>query len=472
MTSHQRWTLALTSVASLMVGLDALVVTTALNTIRVQLGASLEALGWTFNSYTLALAVFLLTAAVIGDRIGRRRLLIAGLTLFTVSSAACALATGIGALIAARAVQGVGAAMIMPAAFALLGVAFPPAQRGRAMGIFAGVTGLAILGGPVVGGAVVQGLTWQWIFWLNVPIGAALIPAVHRWVTESTGPAAQVDTVGVLLSGLGVLGLVLGLVRGNAIGWTSAEILGALLGGGALLAAFVGWELRTPQPMVPMRLFTRPGFGAANLAGLLMTAAIFGTAFFFAQYLQAGLHNTPLGSGLRLLPWTATLFVVAPLAGARISRIGERRLIVAGLLLAGIGLLWIALAAGAGAGYPALIGPMLLTGIGISAAMPAVQNAAISSVGPESIGTASGIYNALRQLGGSFGIAVTSAVFTVTGGYTSTAAVQHGFRAALLTAAAAATLGALAGLGVARHRPSAATESVPAVAVEGAQARG
>ncbi|MVU81089.1 DHA2 family efflux MFS transporter permease subunit [Nocardia sp. ET3-3] len=463
MTTHQRWTLALTSVASLMVGLDALVVTTALNTIRVQLGASLEALGWTFNAYTLAFAVLLLTAAVIGDRIGRRRLLVIGLAVFTAASAACALSTDIGWLITARTVQGVGAAMVMPAAFALVGTAFPPEQRGKAMGIFAGVTGLAILGGPVVGGAVVQGLTWEWIFWLNVPIGLALIPLAQRFVAESTGPARGVDLLGVALSGLGVLGLVLGLVRGNTSGWTSPEILASLIGGAVLLAAFVAWELRTAQPMVPMRLFTHRGFGAANLAGLLMTGALFGTAFFFAQYLQAGLHYSPLGSGLRLLPWTATLFVVAPIAGARMRQIGERPLIVGGLLLAAVGFGWIALAAGTGAAYPALIVPMVLAGVGVSAAMPAVQNASISSVEPEAIGTASGIYNTMRQLGGSFGIAVTSAVFTVNGGYTSTTAVEHGFRAAVLTAAASAGLGALAGLGVvARQRSSRTTSAQPA----------
>ncbi|AYF72590.1 MFS transporter [Nocardia yunnanensis] len=303
MSTHQRWTLALASVASLMVGLDALVVTTALNTIRVRLGASLEALGWTLHSYTLALAVLLLTAAALGDRFGRRRMLVAGLGLFTAASGACALCTDIGWLVAARTVQGVGAAMIMPAAFALVGVAFPPAQRGRAMGIFAGVLGLAILGGPVVGGAVVQGLTWQWIFWLNMPIGVALIPLVRRFVAESTGPAGGLDLVGVLLSGAG-------------------------------------------------------------------------------------------------------------------------------------------------------------------AAMPAIQNAAISAVGPESIGIASGVYNATRQLGGSLGIAVTSAVFTATGGYGSTMLVQHGFRAAVLAAAASAGLGALAGLGVVvrQHRPAPAVEPVAATA--------
>ncbi|MGW4242273.1 DHA2 family efflux MFS transporter permease subunit [Nocardia sp. NPDC004722] len=465
MTTHQRWTLALASVASLMVGLDALVVTTALNTIRVELGASLEALGWTLNSYTLALAVLLLTAAVLGDRFGRRRLLIAGLVLFTAASAACALSTGIGWLIAARTVQGAGAAMIMPASFALVGVAFPPEQRGKAMGIFSGVVGLAILGGPVVGGAVVQGLTWEWIFWLNVPIGLALIPLVRRFAAESTGPARDVDLVGVVLSGLGVLGLILGLVRGNTSGWSSAEVLGALLGGVALLAAFVGWESRARQPMIPLRLFTHRGFSAANLAGVLMTAALFGTAFFFAQYLQAGLHNSPLGSGLRLLPWTATLFVIAPLAGSSMARVGERRLVVSGLLLAAVGFGWIALAAGTGAGYPALVVPMLLAGVGISAAMPAVQNAAISSVEPEAIGTASGIYNAARQFGGSLGIAVTSAVFTATGGYGSTLAVQHGFRAAILASAASAGLGALVGLGVTvRQRSSAIPAAEPVAA--------
>ncbi|MCX4096193.1 DHA2 family efflux MFS transporter permease subunit [Nocardia sp. alder85J] len=449
MTPRQRWTLALTSVASLMVGLDALVVATALNTIRTRLHASMAELEWTVNAYSLAFAVLLLTAAVIGDRLGRRRTLAAGLTVFTLASAACALAPGIGFLIAARAVQGAGSAMVMPAAMALIGAAFEPRQRGAAMGIFGGITGLAILGGPVLGGAIVQGAAWQWIFWLNVPIGALLIPAVLRRVAESHGPIAEPDLPGLLLSGAGVLAVVWGLVRAGEIGWGATETIFTLVGGGLLLALFAGWELRTPAPMVPMRIFADRVFSSANLASLLQTASIFGTAFFFAQYLQAGLHEGPLDSGLRLLPWTATLFVVAPIAGARINRIGERPLIVAGLLGQALGFGWIALAAGSG--YAALIAPMVLAGVGVSVAMPAAQSAVLGAVAPQAIGTASGLYNTGRQLGGALGIAVVSAVFAANGSYASPAAVTDGFRAAIAVSAALSAAGALAGLAARRR---------------------
>jgi EmrB/QacA subfamily drug resistance transporter len=461
MNTRQRWTLALTSLASLMVGLDALVVTTALNTIRLHLGASIADLEWTVNAYTLVFAMLLLTASVIGDRVGRRRMLAIGLAVFTTASAACALAPNIGVLIAARAVQGAGAAMVMPAALALVGGAFGPEQRGKAMGIFGGITGLSILAGPVVGGAVVQGFAWQWIFWLNVPIGLALIPMVWRRIAESAGPAGNLDAVGLLLSGLGVLGLVWGLVRGNAIGWTSPEIPGTVVGGAALLAAFVVWELRTPMPMLPMGLFTNRVFSAANIAGLLMTGSIFGAAFFFAQYLQAGLHESPLGSGLKLLPWTATLFVIAPIAGARINRIGERRLIVIGLAAQAAGFGWIAIAAGSG--YAAMVAPMMLAGVGVSAAMPAVQNAVLGAVTPAAIGIASGTYNATRQLGATFGIVALSVVFAAHGNYASPSGVSHGFSAAMTVAAAISATGAFAGLGVTRHHRPAAT-TAPATA--------
>jgi MFS family permease len=244
MDARQRWTLILTSVASLMVGLDLTVVTTALNTIRLDLGASIAELDWTINAYTLTIGVLLLTAAAVGDRLGRRRVLVAGLAVFTASSAACALAPSIGMLIAARAAQGIGTAMVLPQALALLSAAFPPETRGKAMGLFAGITGLAILGGPVIGGVVVQGLAWQWIFWLNVPIGIALIPLVWRYIAEAHGPRTPFDVTGLALSGAGLLGLVWGLVRGSAVGWGSPQVYGSLAAGTALIVAFAAWECR------------------------------------------------------------------------------------------------------------------------------------------------------------------------------------------------------------------------------------
>ncbi|HTJ70200.1 MAG TPA: DHA2 family efflux MFS transporter permease subunit [Actinospica sp.] len=471
MTAPQRWTLALASMASLMVGLDALVVTTALNTIRLSLNASMEDLEWTVNAYTLVFAALLLTAAALGDRIGRRRLLLLGLTVFSAASAACALAPGVGPLIAARALQGLGAAMIMPAALALVGAAFPPERRGLAMGVFGGVTGLAVLGGPVLGGAVVQGAAWEWIFWLNVPIGAVLIPFAARRITESTGPRQLFDLPGLLTSAIGVLGVVWALVHANSAGWSDTSTLVGLIGGLALLVVFAVVETRVAAPMLPLRLFRHRAFTAANAAGLLMTAAIFGAAFYFAQDLQVGRGLSPLAAGVHLLPWTATLFLFAPLAGAQINRFGERRLIVVGLLAEAAGFGWIAVIAHAG--YPATIAPMALAGFGISIAMPAAQNAVLSAVRPQEIGKASGAYNALRQLGGALGIAVLSTVFSARGSYTTPQAVTDGFSAAMLAACALAALGALAGLGVVHRTPTArpAASAAPSMTSSGADVR-
>jgi EmrB/QacA subfamily drug resistance transporter len=276
------WVLALTSLASLMVALDQLVVSTALSTIRVHLGASIEQLEWTVNAYALSFAVLLMTFAALGDRYGRRRLFAAGLALFVLASAACALAPNVGLLIAARAVQGAGAAMVMPLALALLSAAYPPERRGWALGIFAGVTGLAVLGGPVVGGAITQGIAWQWIFWLNVPIGVAVVPLVLSRIEESLGPQAALDVPGLVLATGAALGLVWGLVRGNSAGWGSVEVLAALAGGVALGAAFVAWELRAREPMLPMRLFRSRAFSAGNAGMFFLWASALSAVFFMA----------------------------------------------------------------------------------------------------------------------------------------------------------------------------------------------
>jgi EmrB/QacA subfamily drug resistance transporter len=458
MDPRQRWTLILTSVASLMVGLDLTVVTTALNTIRLDLGASIAELDWTINAYTLTIGVLLLTAAAAGDRLGRRRVLAAGLAMFTASSVACALAPSISVLIAARTAQGVGTAMVLPQALALLSAAFPPETRGKAMGLFAGITGLAILGGPVIGGVVVQGLAWQWIFWLNVPIGIALIPLVSRHMAEAYGPRAPFDVAGLALSGAGLLGLVWGLIRGNSAGWGSPQVYGPLAAGTVLIAAFAAWERRARSPMLPVSLFRNVPYVCANAAGFTMTAAMMSGVVFFVQYLQASLGEGPLAAGVRLLPLTATLFVVAPVAGRFVTRVGERPLVVTGMLCQAAGMVWMALSTSGS--YPGLIPGMVLAGTGVSAALPAAQNAAIGAVHREAIGTASGVYNAMRQVGGAFGIAITSVVFAAAGGFASPAAVSHGVRAALLVTAAIAASGALAGTGL---RPARAAD-LPAAA--------
>ncbi|MDQ4053201.1 MAG: DHA2 family efflux MFS transporter permease subunit [Actinomycetota bacterium] len=451
-TTATRWVVVLTAIGSLMAALDTLVVSTALSTIRLDFDASIEQLEWTVNSYNLSFAVLLITAAALGDRYGRRNLYAVGLGVFTVASAACALAPDIGWLIAGRAVQGAGAALIMPLGLALLSAAFPPEKRGAAIGIFSAITGLSVASGPLVGGAVVEGISWEWIFWLNVPIGLVAIPLVLGKMKESFGPDAALDLRGLVLVSGGALGLVWGLVRGNQAGWDSAEVVATLAGGALLFAAFVAWELRAREPMLPMGFFRSRAFSAGNAAIFLTFASLFTGVFFFAQFLQTALDHGPLGAGLRLLPWTATFMTVAPLAGAMADRIGERPLMVSGLTLQAVGLGWFALIAEPGMAYSSMLAPFVLAGVGVSMAIPAAQNSVVGSVAPEALGKAAGVNTMMRELGGVFGIAVTVAVFAGTGSYLSAQTFVDGFGPAIGVAAAMAALGAIAALGLPARR--------------------
>jgi EmrB/QacA subfamily drug resistance transporter len=443
--STRAWIFALTSLASFMVALDALVVSTALGTIRADLGASIEQLEWTVNSYTLSFAVLLMTGAALGDRFGRRRIYIAGIGIFTVASAACALAPSIGWLIAARTIQGCGAALVMPLAVTQLSVAFPPEQRARALGAFSGVTALAVLLGPAIGGAIAGGLAWQWIFWLNVPIGLAIMPLILRRLPESFGPRTALDIGGLLLITGAALGVMWGLVRGNSAGWNSLEVIGAVMAGVVLAAAFVAWERRTGAPMLPLRLFQVRAFAAGNAAGFLFFASLYGSTFFLAQFLQIVLGYGPLGAGLRLLPWTVMLFISAPLAGVLVNRFGERAILVGGLLLQAIAMAWIGLIALPGMAYSELVAPLMIAGFG-AAVIPASQNAVVSSVETSEIGKASGAFNMLRQLGAAFGVAILAAVFAQVGGFGTAQAFVDGFAPAMEVSAGLSFLGAIVGM--------------------------
>jgi EmrB/QacA subfamily drug resistance transporter len=449
------WVLALTALASFMVAIDALVVTTALGAIRVDLGASIETLEWTVNAYNLAFAVLLLTGAALGERFGRRRMFVAGIALFAAASIACALAGGAGALIAARAVQGAGAALIMPLAMALLGTAFPREERARALGIFGGITGLALVGGPLLGGVVAEGIAWPWIFWINIPIALAAIPLALRRIPESAGPGTAMDIGGLALVTGAAFGLVWGLVRGNAAGWGSAEVLFAIAGGAVLALAFVAWERRAPAPMVPLRFFRARPFASGIAASIGLYAALYGTLFLLPQFFHAVQGHGPMSAGLRLLPWTATLFVVAPIAGSFVNRVGERALVTLGLLGQTAGMGWMAAIAAPGLAYAELVGPLVLAGAGVSMAMPAAQNAVLGAVAPPEIGKASGTFNMLRYLGGTFGIAILVAVFAAIGSFRSPQDFSAGFAAAMGVAAALSLAGALFGFALPRRRDAA-----------------
>lgn len=440
------WVLVLASIASCMVALDALVVTTALGSIRTGLGASLESLEWTVNAYNLSFAVLLLTGTALGDRFGRRRMFCYGIGLFAGGSAACGLANSVGWLIAARALQGAGAALVVPLAMALLGAAFPREERGRALGVFSSVTGVALIAGPVVGGAIAQGLAWQWIFWINLPIAAIVIPLAARRIDESFGPSSALDAPGMALVTGSALGLAWGLMRGNSAGWSSLEVVATLGAGLMLAAAFVGWELRAHEPMVPMRFFRSSAFASGIASSFLFYASMYGVLFFLPQFLQTAQSYDPFDAGLRLLPWTATLFVVAPFAGKLVNRIGERPLVVGGLILQALGMAWIGLIVVPDLAYLKLVIPLMLAGAGVSMAMPAAQNSVLNAVAGSEIGKASGTFNMLRYLGGVFGIAVLAAVFAHTGSFHSAQAFSGGFAAAISVSAALSVVAAIVAL--------------------------
>jgi len=466
--TRQTWTLVLAGLGLFMVALDTLVVATALPVLRVDLGASLSDLEWTVNTYNLAFACLLLTGAALGDRFGRRRMFTVGLFVFTVASAAAALSPTVGALIAARAIQGAGAALVMPLTLTLVSEAFPLEKRGMAIGLWGGIAGMAVAAGPVVGGAVIGGIDWHWIFWLNVPIGLALIPLAATRLTESHGPRPQLDIAGLALAAAGALGLTWGLVRAGAAGWGSVEVIGALAAGLALIAAFLAWERRAPHPMLPLAFFRRRGFSTANAVSFFMCAALFGALFLITQFFQTALGNSPLEAGIRILPWTATPMVIAPIAGALADRYGTRPFMALGLTLQAIGLGWVALIARPGMGYAELGAALVVAGVGISMCFPTVANAVVSSVPPDEAGVASGTNSALRELGGVFGVAVLAAAFAHDGVYASPQAFAGRFTHALWFGAALSALGIVAALlAPGRARRTSVRVSEPAFAADG-----
>ncbi|WP_354641073.1 MFS transporter [Kitasatospora camelliae] len=448
-------TLVITSVAGFMASLDNLVVTTALPAIREELGGGLSDLEWTVSAYTLTFAVLLMLGAALGDRFGRRRLFLTGLGIFTLGSAAAALAPDIGSLIAARAVQGAGAAVMMPITLTLLTVAVPAAKRGLAFGIWGGVNGLAIATGPLIGGSLTEHLSWQWIFWLNVPVGLILLPFARYALRESRGARPRLDLPGTALVSAGLLGLVLGLIRGNPDGWTSPTVLTSLVLGVLLLIAFVGYELRVaPQPMLPMRLFRSRAFSAVNAASLLMFLGMFGSIFLISQYLQNIGGYNPQEAGVRMLPWTAMPLIVAPIAGMLSDRIGGRPIVVTGLTLQALGLVMFAAIAANTSAYSAQIPTLVVCGIGMSLYFAPTANLVMASVRPEEQGIASGANNALREVGGALGVAVLSAVFSAQGGYGSADLFTDGLVPALYVGAAAVGAAAVAAALIPRRRRS------------------
>jgi EmrB/QacA subfamily drug resistance transporter len=465
-----RWTLGIVSVALFMTVLDNLVVSVALPTIHRDLGASIQSLEWTVNAYVLSYAVLLLTGAALGDRFGRKRMFLLGLAVFTGASALAALARSTDLLIAARAVQGAGAAVVTPLTLTLLAEAFPAERRGIAIGVWSGISGIAVALGPLVGGAVVQSLSWHWIFWINVPIGVVLAPLAVRWLSESRGPYAKLDLPGLALASSGLFGIVFGLVRAQSLGWTSPSILAALIAGAALLAAFVRWERRTAEPMLPMEFFAKRSFAVTNVASLTMYFGMFGSIFFLSQYMQNVLGNTPFQAGLKLLVWTGGTMIVAPLAGVFSERFGSRPFMFAGLSLQAGALAWLNSMTALHLAYSRMLVPFFMAGAGMALVFAPSANAILASVRSDQAGQASGANNAIREVGGVLGVAVLATVFTGSGGYTSPQAFVDGLIPAIWVGVAVLGVGALVVLALPFGTPSLADAPDAAAAAGGAGA--
>jgi EmrB/QacA subfamily drug resistance transporter len=437
------WIAVLASIGAFITSLDVVVVSTALPKLQAQLHAGLSDLEWTLNAYNLAFASLMLTGAALGDRFGKRRLYVTGLGVFVVASAVCALSGNIGTLIAARAVQGAGAALVLPLSLSLISDAFPIEKRGAAIGIWGGITGLGVAAGPVLGGVIIQYFDWQWVFWINVPVGVVTLTLCLLKMTETYGNRPQLDLPGVALAAAGLFALTWAPVRAPAVGWGSGEVLGSLIVGAMLVAVFLMWQRRARYPMVPLEYFRNRAFSTANGVAFFLSFSLIGSLFMIAQMFQTGLGHDPLQTGLRMLVWNGMPMLIAPIAGGLSDRFGNKPFMLIGLLLQGIGLFWLGLEATPDVGYGSLVLPLILSGVGISMVFPTVANAVVGSVPPIESGLAAGANNTVREAGGVVGVAVLAAVFAANGGYDSPASFMHGFKAAEIVAAVVAVVGAL-----------------------------
>jgi EmrB/QacA subfamily drug resistance transporter len=445
---HLGWVLGLASTAYFMVVLDSVVVITALPRMQRDLHTGIASLQWTLTAYNIAFAAGIITAAALGDRFGRRRVFTIGLALFTVASAVCALAPSASALIAARTVQGLGGAIVLPLSLTILTTAFPAQRRGMIVGIYGGLAGLAVAMGPIVGGAVTQGLDWHWIFWINVPIGAIALPLAIRLLPESHGAPERLDLPGVVLVTGSVVAIVWALVRANQAGWARAEIIGSLVAGVVLLVAFAAWEQRSSEPMVPPHLFRSRAFAVGNATTFLMTGAIFAAGFLVTQEFQLARGYSPVSAGVLLLPFFATPMLISPIAGAVSDRIGRRPVMATGLFLQTAGFAWVAARGSLSTNWVELDIALLIAGAGVSMALPTVPTAVLNAVAPRDLGKASGINYMMQRFGAVFAIAVASAVFAGYGHLGTPASVTDGFKPALAACAVFALLAAFSALAI------------------------
>ncbi|MGC5172983.1 MFS transporter [Microbacterium sp. DT81.1] len=427
---------AAASLPMFMATLDNLVMTNALPVLHTELGAEVEELQWFMNAYTLAFAGAILIASALGDRFGRRTVFLIGIAIFGVGSVFAALSTDPAQLIAARALQGFGAAGVLPLSLALISGGVAPERRPLAIGIWGGVSGLGVAVGPLVGGAIMEGWNWQAIFWLNVPVAIIAIPLALFALNNDFGARVRIDVVGGLLAGLGVLALVHGIVRGNDDGWGSPDVVGELALGAALIAAFLVWQARVGAPLVPLRLFRDRSFSVTNMVGFAFSFGTFGSIFILIQFLQVVQGASPFEAAVQTMPWTLAPMVVAPLAGIFGPRIGTRALMVTGLFLQGAALFWLGVTMSADIPYAQLVAPFILAGVGMGLVFAPSATALLATLGLLDHAKASGVNSTVREIGIALGTAVMTAIFVGAGGELRPDLYVEAAQPAILTGAA------------------------------------
>jgi EmrB/QacA subfamily drug resistance transporter len=454
------WTLAAVAFGLFMIMLDNTIVNVALPSIQRSLHMSISSLEWIVTAYALTFAALLITGGKLGDLYGRRKMFILGLAVFTLSSLACGLSPNAGFLIGARAVQGVGAALMNPATLSIITATFPPKQRGQAIGIWAGVSALALAIGPLIGGLIVDNINWHWIFYVNVPVGVVGILVSRLVIAESrdTSHEQSIDLPGLLTSGLALLSLSYALIEGNRHGWGSPEIIGLFAGSAVLLGVFIRLELRQRLPMLDLGLFRIGSFAGANLVAMLVSLGMFGVFFFISLYVQNVLGYSPTKAGAIFLPMTVLIIVVAPIAGKLSDRVGSRWLMGAGMSILGVSLL-LYQRIGVHSSFVSLLPQLLLGGVGMALTMSPMTSAAMASVPVDKAGVGSGVLNSFRQMGGSLGIALMGAILLSYQHPTASRAVAaqqfvNGLHAALLVSAFIAFAAAAAAIVLVRTKPA------------------
>jgi EmrB/QacA subfamily drug resistance transporter len=454
------WTLGAVAFGLFMIMLDNTIVNVALPAIEHSLHMSISSLEWIVTAYALTFAALLITGGKLGDMFGRRRMFIVGLAVFTLASLACGLAPSAGFLIGARAVQGIGAALMNPATLSIITATFPPKERGQAIGIWAGVSALALAIGPLLGGLIVDNINWHWIFYVNVPVGIVGIVVSYFFITESrdTSHEQSIDLPGLVTSGASLLALSYALIEGNQHGWTSPEILGLFVGAAVLLAAFILLEMRQRLPMLDLSLFKIGSFVGANLVAMLVSLGMFGVFFFISLYVQNVLGYSPTKAGAIFLPMTVLIIVIAPISGKLSDRVGSRWLMGAGMTILGVSLL-LYQRIGLHTGFWSLLPQLVLGGVGMALVMSPMTSAAMGSVPTDKAGVGSGVLNSFRQVGGSLGIALMGAILLTYQHPTKSKVVAaqqfvNGLHAALLVSAFIAFAAAAVAVFMVRTKPA------------------